>query len=161
MKQYAGMELVKAVPMSKDVACREGIIKLDECKKSSCTSTMTDGYKIVYSDGCTSWKPKDVFDDAYRPTGDMVFGFAIELIKMGYKVTRRSWGNGEVFLFLVPGSTFKVNRPPLLGAYPEGTEINYLAHIDIKTADGEVMPWFPSQDDMLAEDYIRVEIIHK
>jgi len=37
-----------------------------------------------------------------------------------------------MFVFLVPGSVFKVNRAPLLGIYPEGTEINYHAHVDMK-----------------------------
>jgi len=58
-----------------------------------------------------------------------------------------------MFLFLVSGSTFKVNRPPLLGIYPEGTEINYHAHVDMKTADGQIVPWLCSQTDMLAEDW--------
>ena len=62
-----------------------------------------------------------------------------------------------MFLFLVPGSTFKVNRAPLLGIYPEGTEINYHAHIDMKTADGTIVPWLASQTDVLADDWIVVE----
>jgi hypothetical protein len=53
----------------------------------------------------------------------------------------------------VPGSTFKVNRPPLLGIYEDGTEINYHAHIDMKTAQGDIVPWLASQTDMLAEDW--------
>jgi hypothetical protein len=59
-----------------------------------------------------------------------------------------------MFLFLVPGSTFKVSRPPLLGIYPEGTEINYRSHIDMKTVDGSIVPWVASQTDILAEDWI-------
>lgn len=60
-------------------------------------------------------------------------------------------------LFLVPGSTFQVNRPPLLGIYPEGTPINYCPHIDMKTADDKVVPWLASQTDVLAEDWRIVE----
>ena len=63
----------------------------------------------------------------------------------------------NIFLFLVGGSTFKVNRPPLLGIYPEGTEINYHAHIDMRTADGTIVPWLASQTDMLAEDWVIVD----
>jgi len=58
-----------------------------------------------------------------------------------------------MFIFLVPGSKFKVNRPPLLGIYPEGTEINYHAHIDMNTTTGEVVPWVASQSDILADDW--------
>lgn len=53
------------------------------------------------------------------------FGWALEQLKSGNKVCRFGWNGKNMFLFLVPGSTFKVNRPPLLGIYPEGTEINY------------------------------------
>jgi len=62
-----------------------------------------------------------------------------------------------MFLFLVPGSTFKVNRPPLLGIYPEGTEINYQPHIDMRTARNTVVPWLASQSDVLAADWEVVE----
>lgn len=83
----------------------------------------------------------------------MNFGQAIEAMKTGAKVSRVGWNGKNMFLFLVPGSTFQVSRPPLLGIYPEGTTINYHAHIDIKTADEKVVPWLASQTDMLAEDW--------
>ena len=82
------------------------------------------------------------------------FGWALTLIKMGKRVMRKDWNGKDMFIFLVPDSTFKVNRPPLLGIYPEGTEINYHAHIDMKTADGMVVPWLASQTDILAEDWV-------
>ena len=85
------------------------------------------------------------------------FGWAIQRLKEGNKVARKGWNGKGMFLFLVPGSTFKVNRPPLLGIYPEGTEINYHAHIDMKTADGQIVPWLASQTDILAEDWKLVE----
>ena len=81
------------------------------------------------------------------------FSAALSAIKDGQKVARAGWNGKNMFIFLVPGSTFKVNRPPLLGIYPEGTEINYHAHIDMRTADGMIVPWLASQTDILAEDY--------
>lgn len=84
------------------------------------------------------------------------FGSALEALKAGAKVARKGWNGKGMFLFLVPGSTFEVNRLPLLGIYPEGTEINYHAHIDMRTADGQVVPWLASQTDMLAEDWTEV-----
>jgi hypothetical protein len=83
----------------------------------------------------------------------MNFGEALNALKSGEKVARSGWNGKDMFLFLVPGSTFKVNRAPLLGIYPEGTEINYQAHIDMKTAQGTVVPWLASQSDVLAEDW--------
>ena len=90
---------------------------------------------------------KEVFD----------FSTALVYLKSGYKVAREGWNGKGMFIFLVPGSTFKVNKPPLLGIYPEGTEINYHAHVDMKTADNKVVPWLASQTDLLAEDWMIVE----
>lgn len=86
----------------------------------------------------------------------MNFGQAIEAMKSGKKVAREGWNGKGMFLFLVPGSVFKVNRAPLLGIYSEGTEIDYHAHIDMKTAQGYVVPWLASQPDMLSEDWNEV-----
>lgn len=80
-------------------------------------------------------------------------GWAIKEMQNGAKVARAGWNSKGMFLFLVPGSTFQVNRAPLLGIYPEGTEINYQSHIDLKTADGQIVPWNASQSDLLATDW--------
>lgn len=87
----------------------------------------------------------------------MNFGDALSVLKENKKVSRDGWNGKGMFLFLVNGSTFKVNRPPLLGIYEDGTEINYRAHIDMKTANGEIVPWVCSQSDMLAEDWFVVD----
>lgn len=84
----------------------------------------------------------------------MDFGKALEAVKAGSKIARSGWNGRDMFLFLVGGSKFKVNRPPLLGIYEEGTEIEYHAHIDMKTAQGYVVPWLASQADLLADDWI-------
>lgn len=126
-----------------------------------------EGFLVEYADGgpandprhegYISWSPVDVFHGAYRSTGALTFGHAVEAVKRGLKVARSGWNGKGMFLFLVNGSTFKVNRPPLLGIYPEGTEINYHAHIDMRTATGEIVPWLASQTDVLAEDWCIVE----
>ena len=87
----------------------------------------------------------------------MTFGQAIEALKQGKRVARQGWNGKGMFLYLVQGSTFKVNRPPLLGIYDEGTEIKYHPHIDMKTADEKVVPWLASQTDVLAEDWMILE----
>lgn len=83
----------------------------------------------------------------------MNFGQALEALKAGEKVSRSGWNGKGMFLFLVPGSTFQVNRPPLLGIYPEGTTIDYRPHIDMKDSEGKVVPWLASQTDILADDW--------
>jgi hypothetical protein len=86
----------------------------------------------------------------------MDFSEALKMIRAGKRVARDGWNGKGMFLFLVPGSKFKVNRPPLLGIYPEGTEIDYHAHIDMRTAGGQIVPWLASQTDLLANDWKEV-----
>lgn len=83
----------------------------------------------------------------------MDFSRALPCLKEGEKLTRAGWNGKGMFIFLVQGSTFKVNRAPLLGIYPEGTEIVYHPHIDMRTADGQIVPWVASQSDLLADDW--------
>ena len=74
-------------------------------------------------------------------------------LRAGAKVERSGWNGKGMFLFLVPGSSFEVNREPLLGIYPAGTVVEYCPHIDMKTADNKVVPWLASQTDVLANDW--------
>lgn len=83
----------------------------------------------------------------------MDFSDAIKVIKSGGKVFREGWNGKGMFIFLVQGSVFQVNRPPLLGIYPEGTTINYRSHIDLRTVDGSIVPWIATQSDLLAGDW--------
>jgi len=109
-------------------------------------------------EGHISWSPSDVFEGAYYDTSMGVdFGAAVTALKKGYRVARSGWNGKNMFLFLVQGSTFQVNRAPLLGIYPEGTTINYQPHIDMKTAQDTVVPWLASQSDVLAEDWVLVQ----
>lgn len=86
----------------------------------------------------------------------MNFSVALVALRQGNKIARDGWNGKGMFLFLVPGSQFKVNRPPLLGIYPEGTTINYRPHIDMRTANGEIVPWIASQSDLLEDDWMIV-----
>lgn len=83
----------------------------------------------------------------------MDFSAALIYVKNGERAAREGWNGESMFIFLVPGSSFQVNRPPLLGIYPEGTVINYHAHIDMRTANGMIVPWLASQTDILADDW--------
>ena len=87
----------------------------------------------------------------------MDFGDAIRAMKDGKRVARDGWNGKGMFLFLVNGSTFTVNREPLLSIMGEGTQIQYHAHIDMKTAQGYVVPWLASQSDMLSDDWCEVK----
>lgn len=117
-----------------------------------------EGYEVEYENGYKAWSPKEVFDAAYRPVSGLTFGLAIEALKLGKKVARVGWNGKGMFIFLIPGSTFKVNRAPLLGIFPEGTEVNYRPHIAMKGVDGSISEWTPAAgNDVLAEDWQIVE----
>lgn len=81
-------------------------------------------------------------------------GWAVKQMQIGSKVRRAEGWNGKgMFLFLVPSSQFEVNRAPLLGIYPAGTIIDYQPHVDMRTANGRIVPWICSQSDLLATDW--------
>ena len=98
---------------------------------------------------------------------DLDFGGALQLLRSGCKVSRRGWnGNSEtqaprgtqinLYLILVQGSEFAVNRAPLNEHYAEGTPVQYGAHIDLVDTRGDkplVQTWSPSNSDALAEDW--------
>lgn len=86
---------------------------------------------------------------------ELTFSTALALIQQGKRVRRREWKNARC-VFLVDGSTFNVNRAPLLGIFAEGTEIKYRPHIDMIGVDGSVGTWAPSMVDILAFDWYEV-----
>ena len=88
----------------------------------------------------------------------MDFSLALTNIKAGHRLARMGWNGKGMFIFLVNGSVFKVNREPLMSILGEGTEVKYQGHVDMKTADGSIVPWLCSQSDMLANDWAIVNI---
>lgn len=88
----------------------------------------------------------------------MNFGQALAALKEGKRVARAGWNGKGMFLFLVAGSNFIVNREPLLSIMGEGTQVTYRPHIDMKDAEGKVVPWLASQTDILADDWQEVKI---
>ena len=159
---YIGTKLINAEPMTRAAynVFRGWELPADE-------NGDDEGYLVEYLDGgkpntnthagYVSWSPKAQFDNAYRKTTGMPFGLAVEAMKQGKKVARAGWNGTGMFVYLVPGSQFKVNRAPLLGIYPEGTDITYCPHMDLKTADGSIATWAPSGSDALADDWYIVE----
>jgi len=84
-------------------------------------------------------------------------GRAVKNMHLGHKVSRAGWNGKNMFVFLVNGSQFQVNRAPLNKHYPEGTTIDYRPHVDMKCVDGAIVPWVCSQSDLLASDWFVVE----
>ena len=146
MEKYIGTKIIHAEPMEKDGRA---------------------GYKVVYDpDGYESWSPKDVFEDAYRPTSGMNFGLAIEAAKMGKRIARRGWNGKGMFLWLKPATTVKAEycKDEMLKELVEanGGEMLALGTICMYTHDSTgrkaiLTGWLASQTDMLSDDWQIVE----
>jgi hypothetical protein len=113
------------------------------------------GYKVVYPDGYVSWSPPEAFEEAYRLSGEMNFGHALELLKRGHKVARAGWNGKGMFLYYVAAASYPAARNPkgtMIGVFPDDM-VPYQAYIAMKTAQDTVVPWLCSQTDALAEDW--------
>ena len=94
---------------------------------------------------------------------ELHFGQALRVLKEGGSVTRIHWNGNlsahvstpRMWLLLIPGSHFRVDADrPLAKFYTPGTELTYCPHIDMRTAQGSLVPWIASQSDLLAEDWL-------
>lgn len=86
------------------------------------------------------------------------FSEALERLKHGKCVAREGWNGRGMYLYLVEGSTFQVNRAPLNKHLPEGTIVSYRSHIDMKCVGGEFVPWTAATSDLIEEDWVEVHV---
>lgn len=83
-------------------------------------------------------------------------GWAVKQMQDGKRVQRVGWNGKGMWLVLVPGSqglTVDENRPLAKAGLTIGTKFNYLPHVDMWTAQGDLVPWLCSQTDLLATDW--------
>lgn len=93
-------------------------------------------------------KPTDIFD----------FGIAITMLKLGYKVARKSWNGADMFVYYVPAASYPIQRNnlgTLGGMFPEDLA-PYREYLALKTAQNDIATWTPSCSDSLAEDWYLV-----
>lgn len=147
-ESYIGTKRIDAEPMTRG----------EYAKLSGRNSIMTEkgesetdeGYHVRYGDGYESWSPKAVFETAYKKSGEMNFGHAIELLKLGCKMARKGWSGKGMYLYLADGKLLTQEIGD--GSYP------FTDSIVMKTADNRYcIGWLASQTDMLAEDWCIVE----
>jgi hypothetical protein len=116
------------------------------------------GYLVRYPDGYESWSPKETFEESYRREGEMNFGHALEILNRGGAVARTGWNGLGMFLYLVPAPA--TGYPAQTGVakafFGEEALVPYTAYVAIKSVNGTVTPWAPSQTDMLAQDWTMV-----
>lgn len=158
MKTYVGTKTINAKPMTRAAynEFRGWALPADE-------NGDDEGYLVEYTDGgkpntphyegYVSWSPREQFEKAYHEVTSLSFSDVVRGLKAGKRFSRSGWNGRGMFVFLVPGSRFKINREPLLSILGEGTEVDYRGHIDIKNVDGSISTWVPSIGDVLGEDW--------
>jgi hypothetical protein len=129
-----------------------------------------EGYLVEYLDSPNkvhpdydnyiSWSPKDVFESAYKQSGFLTFGHAIEAMKEGHKVARKGWNGKGMYAVLMPGypNGIKVNEATQkVHGLKEGATLVFRPYFQLYTAQKDVAMWSPSGSDALAEDWMIVE----
>lgn len=153
MNSYIGTKQLKAIAMTKQEYCDYRDWQLP-CNEDG----YEKGYLVEYLDGgkpnhpnhknYISWSPIEVFEAAYRKSGKLSFGHAIELAKQGLCIARKGWNGKNMCVALVDENCYDVNTPAVLDAAN-----NKRAWLGMKTADNCFVPWVASQTDILAEDW--------
>ena len=150
MKKYIGTKIIEAVP-----AIRKGGKVYEEGWPIPKSMDPTEkGYKVRYPDGYESWSPKDVFEEAYRPTDCMSFGLAIEAMKKGKKVARRGWNGKNQHIELATRISYMTAEGVFVNVEHEAIGNKAIAFCG---TSGVQMGWLASQADMLADDWEVVE----
>lgn len=150
MKQYIGTKLIEAEPALRYadgmITTADAPVRLDE--------PVEDGYKVRYADGYESFSPKQVFEEAYRPTDGLSFGLAIEAAKKGMKIARVGWNGKNQYVELATCIGYKDPQGNVTNPYHKAIGNKVLAFVG---TSGVQLGWLASQADMLADDWQIVE----
>jgi hypothetical protein len=158
MKQYLGVKLINAKPMTR------AEYNTFRCWQLPADENGDDeGFLVEYLDGgkpntdeyagYVSWSPADVFRRAYAPTDGMTFGLAVEALKKGAKVTRAGWNGHGMCLYYVPPGEYPARTDAAKGLFGAEALVPYRDYIAMLTVQGTVVPWVASQTDVLANDW--------
>lgn len=162
MKTYIGTKLIQARPMTRAAYNEYRNWVLPDNEEGS-----DEGFLVEYLDGgkpndsrhagYISWSPKAQFEGAYRETGGITFGLALEALKRGFKVARAGWNGKGMFVYLVPAASYQAQTGVAKEYFGETAMVSYAAYMAIKNVNETVSTWVPSVNDCLAEDWEIVE----
>ena len=85
----------------------------------------------------------------------MNFGEAVYALKQGKKVARNGWNGKGMWLSLVKTGHYDVGQKTV------GDIAELLPWIGMKTADNKFVPWLASQTDVLAEDWVILQMVKR
>lgn len=82
------------------------------------------------------------------------FGFALQELKLGGKLTRSGWNGKGMWIELQnPTETSKMTRPYIFMCLPKGSTNQF----GDSAKDLDMIPWLASQTDLLATDWELVQ----
>ena len=149
MQQYIGTKIVEAAPAVK----KGGKVYDLTWPIPRSMEPEEPGYRVRYPDGYESWSPKDVFEEAYRPTDAMSFGLAIEAAKKGKRIARKGWNGKRQYVELAPAISYASPIGAVVNAEHDAIGNQALAFVG---TSGIQLGWLASQADMLADDWMIV-----
>lgn len=77
------------------------------------------------------------------------FSIALTHLKNGCRVAREGWNEKDQWVMLTITA-------PTTSVEVDGERYRFAPYVQLKNAHGEMVPWQPSQDDMLAYDWMMV-----
>ncbi|WP_446469786.1 DUF2829 domain-containing protein [Xenorhabdus stockiae] len=109
------------------------------------------------------FEPKQYQCDCFiAPVGS--FSWALIQLKLRKRVTRSVWvnchENNEMYLAITPrvnNLAVEKDSAYAVDGVAVGTQYDYLTHIDLRNEHGNFVPWQPTQEDMMACDWVLVE----
>ena len=145
MEKYIGTKTIEAEPATRGDynEFRGWTIPADE-------NPDDEGYLVKYSDGYISWLPKKQFEEAYKKSGEMSFGHAIEIMKKGGRVQRSGWNGKNQYIELASKISYANPYDYIVNAAHEVIGNKAIAFVG---TSGVQLGWVASQADMLAEDW--------
>jgi len=161
MKTYIGTKelLAKSMNRQEYIDYRGWTLPSDE-------NGSDEGYLVEYLDGGRSnhkdhkdhisWSPADVFERAYKASGELPFGAAIMAAKKGKRIARIGWNGSNQYVYLVPEGHYKPQTKAAMVEF-EGKDVPYAPYWVLKTVHGNIATWAPSCSDSLAEDWVIVD----
>jgi hypothetical protein len=164
MKRFTGTKTIWGRPMTRGEYNEYRGWKIPENENRD-----EHGFLMEYEDGESndprhkgyiSWMPNSLFHKIYRYVGlGMTFGNAVELLKLGHKMTRGGWNGKGMYIYLVGPGRYPPSTPAgeqIAESHTDGL-VPHDPYIAMKTVRGSVVPWLASQGDVLGEDWEIVE----
>ncbi len=111
----------------------------------------------TYDDNLVHVNSPDIYITRAYFKASFDFGYALQLLKSGQKVTRDAWDNDDVYIYYVPEGNYEPCTEVGKECVNEDGRVPYGEYLAIKNKDGMVYPYIPGMDSILADDWTVIE----